>query len=98
MLSMDLISVPVVSDPIECDLEHLRAGAGNPGGSVSTDLNPFFRCLHGYGLCLWRLGKVSDAGKHFERMLWLNPSDDQGVRFLLDEVQKGVSWDESKLC
>jgi tetratricopeptide (TPR) repeat protein len=66
-----------------------------PWGLV--DNRPFFRCLHGYGLCLWRLGKVSDAGKHFERMLWLNPSDDLGVRFLLDEVQKGVSWDESKL-
>lgn len=66
-----------------------------PWGLV--DNRPFFRCLHGYALCLWRLGNVSDAGKHFERMLWLNPSDNQGVRFLLDDVKKGVSWDESRL-
>lgn len=63
-----------------------------PGGLL--DNRPFLGCLHGYGLCLWRLGKMSEAAKHFERMLWLNPSDEQGIRFLLEDVNRGASWDE----
>src|SRR5690606_32504848 len=55
---------------------------------------PFLRCLHGYGLCLWRFGKYSEALLAFERILSLNPNDNQGVRFHLDEVRHGRSWEE----
>jgi hypothetical protein len=48
---------------------------------------PFLRCMHGYGLCLSRLGRLKEAEEVFTRMLWLNPTDNQGVRFLLDEVK-----------
>lgn len=41
----------------------------------------FLRCLHGYGLCLWRLGRREEAQRVFERILALNPADHQGVRF-----------------
>jgi hypothetical protein len=58
---------------------------------------PYLRCLHGYGLCLWRLGKMEAAAQTFERMLWLNPADNQGARFLLEEVHSGRAWQESKL-
>ena|ERR1043165_6371833 len=30
-------------------------------------------------------------------MLWLNPSDKQGVRFLLSEVQAGGKWEPEEL-
>jgi hypothetical protein len=53
---------------------------------------PFLRCMHGFGLCLWRLGRFKDAACVFDRMLWLNPSDNQGVRFLIDEVRRRVAW------
>src|ERR1035438_110695 len=36
------------------------------------DNRPFLRCLHGYGLCLWRMGRFDEAYHVFERMLWLN--------------------------
>jgi hypothetical protein len=49
---------------------------------------PFLRCMHGYGLCLSRLGRLKEAEEVFTRMLWLNPSDNQGVRFLLGEVKE----------
>jgi hypothetical protein len=55
----------------------------------NIDNRPFLRCLHGYGLCLSRLGRVEEAEKVFTRMLWLNPTDNQGVRFLLGESKKG---------
>ncbi len=52
------------------------------------DNRPFLRCMHGYGLCLSRLGRVEEAEKIFARMLWFNPSDNQGVRFLLAEIKE----------
>ena len=51
------------------------------------DNRPFLRCLHGYGLSLWRLGRFDDAERVFDRMLWLNPADNQGVRSLIEDVR-----------
>jgi hypothetical protein len=59
-----------------------------------TDNRPFLRCLHGYGLCLWRFNRFRDAEKLFTRMLWLNPTDNQGVRGELDEVKRREVWDD----
>lgn len=44
----------------------------------------FLRCMHGYGLCLWRLGDFAAAKAVFERMLSFNPND----------VRHGRSWEE----
>lgn len=59
---------------------------------MMIDNRPFLRCLHGYGLCLWVLRRKAEALAVFERMLWLNPNDNQGIRFLLEDVQRGVPW------
>jgi hypothetical protein len=58
------------------------------------DNRPFLRCMHGFGLCLWRLGRFEEAGGIFDRMLWLNPSDNQGVRFLIHEVRDRTAWED----
>ncbi len=58
------------------------------------DNRPFLRCMHGYGLCLWRLGCFDEAERIFDQMLWLNPSDNQGMRFLIDEVKAKRSWED----
>lgn len=58
------------------------------------DNRPFLRCVHGYGLCLWRLGRFDEAEHIFQQMLWLNPSDNQGVRFLIDEVKEKTAWED----
>lgn len=55
---------------------------------------PYLRCLHGYGLCLWRLRRLSEATQVFERILSLNPTDNQGVRFCLHDLQHGRSWED----
>jgi tetratricopeptide (TPR) repeat protein len=60
----------------------------------NIDNRPFLRCMHGYGLSLWRLKRFKEAAKIFERMLWLNPSDNQGIRFLIDDVKKRKTWHE----
>lgn len=58
------------------------------------DNRPFLRCLHGTGLCAWRLGDIRTAKAVFTKMLWLNPSDNQGARFNLAAVKAGKTWEE----
>jgi hypothetical protein len=53
---------------------------------------PFLRCLHGQGLCLWRLERFGDASRVFERLLWLNPRDNQGARLLIEAVTSQRAW------
>ena len=65
-----------------------------PWGYVHN--RPFLRCLGGYGLCLWRFGRMRDAEKVFTRMLWLNPTDNQGARFNLYNVKEGNAWREDE--
>lgn len=56
------------------------------------DNRPFLRCLQGYGLCLWRLGQFEEAERVFDQLLWLNPTDNLGVRFLLRPVRRREKW------
>jgi hypothetical protein len=58
------------------------------------DNRPFLRCMHGFGLCLWRRERFEEAERVFERMLWLNPTDNQGIRFLIDDVRARSAWSE----
>lgn len=58
---------------------------------------PYLRCLHGYGLCLWRLGRYMEAQQTFERILSLNPNDNQGVRACWDDVRTGRAWEADML-
>ena len=44
--------------------------------------------------CLWRMGQLPQAQQVFERILSLNPNDNQGARFCRDDVGSGRSWDE----
>jgi tetratricopeptide (TPR) repeat protein len=61
-----------------------------------VDNRPYLRCMYGYGLCLWRLDRYDEAERVFEKMLWLNPSDNQGVRFLIEDVRAGKAWEENR--
>ena len=60
------------------------------------DNRPFLRALHGYGLCLWRLGQPENALAVFERILSLNPADNQGVRFCWNDIRNGHPWRSEK--
>jgi hypothetical protein len=71
-------------------------GAGFDGVLLwgMIDNRPFLRCLHGLGLALWALKRNTEALAVFERMLRLNPSDNQGVRFMLGPVADGKSREQ----
>ena len=63
-------------------------------GRIDSDCietRPFLRCMQGYGLCLWRQDRFTEAERLFNRLLWLNPSDNQGIRFLIDDVRAGTA-------
>jgi len=51
------------------------------------DNRPYLGCLQGKGICLWRTGRFEEAQALFEKMLWLSPSDNQGIRFILPDVR-----------
>lgn len=74
----------------------LSLGDGFDGVLLWGHINnrPFLRCMHGYGLCLWRMGRFDEAGRVFERMLWFNPPDNQGIRFLIEHVRARKRWEE----
>ncbi len=65
-----------------------------PWGLINN--RPFSRCLHGLGLCYYRQKKPTDALSTFTKMLWLNPSDNQGARFLVNDLVSGLSWEKSQ--
>lgn len=86
-------------------LRHYEMGTTIGGASLGKDFDgvlawglidnrPFLRCLHGVGLCAWRLGDLRVAKAVFTKMLWLNPSDNQGARFNLAAVEAGKTWEE----
>lgn len=86
-------------------LRHYAVGVGIGALSLAPDFagvlpwglfdnRPFLRCMLGLGLSLWKLGHAREAANVFGRMLWLNPSDEQGVRFNLAAVERGWSWEE----
>jgi tetratricopeptide (TPR) repeat protein len=81
----------------------LRIGELSLGGDFDgllpwghIDNRPFLRCMHGFGLCLWRLGRFAEARRVFDRLLWLNPSDNQGVRFPIDDVRARRVWEDRR--
>jgi tetratricopeptide (TPR) repeat protein len=60
------------------------------------DNRPFLRCMRGFGLCLWRLEQFEEAERVFDRLLWLNPADNQGVRFNIASVRERRIWEENE--
>jgi len=52
--------------------------------------------VEGYGLCLWRMGRFREAEDVIDRILRLNPPDNQCVRFLLPDIRAGKAWEENR--
>ena len=63
-------------------------------GMIET--RPYMRALYGYAGNLRELGNYEEAVEVFERMLHLNPNDNQGIRYELVECYLSLK-DEAKL-
>lgn len=49
--------------------------------------------MYGYGLSLWRIGRFEEAERVFDRLLWLNPLDSQGVHSVIGHVRARKAWE-----
>jgi hypothetical protein len=58
---------------------------------VGIDNRPFLRSMHDFGLCLC----LQEVWRIVDRMLWPNPSDNQGVPFLIDWVRAKAKWEDT---
>jgi len=38
----------------------------------------------------------TDLERVFGRMLWLNPTDNQGARFLIDDLRARTAWEDRR--
>jgi tetratricopeptide (TPR) repeat protein len=68
--------------------ETFEEEAGYFWGILET--RPYMRARQGLAVCLWELGEREEAIEHYREMLYLNPGDNQGIRYelagyLLDE-------------
>lgn len=61
---------------------------------ILVDNRPFLRCLKGFGLSLWSLGRFREAAEVFERGLRLDPMDSLGGRFCLQAVRSGTARED----
>ena len=61
-----------------------RQAAGKFWGIMET--RPYMRARLGLAECLWEAGSKEEALGHLRDLLRLNPSDNQGVRYILAQV------------
>jgi len=55
---------------------------------------PYLRALHGLVLLQWRKNEFEKAAATACKMLRLNPSDNHGIRFIIDEIKNHSPWTE----
>lgn len=66
--------------------------AGHFWGILET--RPYMRARAGLARCLWESGKRDEALVHYRDMLRLNPSDNQGLRYVLASCLLDLGRDE----
>jgi tetratricopeptide (TPR) repeat protein len=57
---------------------------------------PFLRAIHGLCLCEWRTKNFKKAEELAELLLKICPSDNLGVRFIIDEIKQRKEWEEDE--
>lgn len=55
----------------------------SPAWWTDRETRPVLRALYGRAMTLWHQGQHSPAADQFERLLEINPRDNQGVRFFI---------------
>ena len=69
-----------------------REAVGHFWGVLPT--RPYMRARHGLAQSLWVLGRRAEAVEHYQEMLRLNPTDNQGVRYNLAACLIEIGRDE----
>jgi hypothetical protein len=64
--------------------------------SDAVEFGSFLRALHGLAIWLWRLRLYRSAETTLLNMVWLNPDDNQGARFVLPDVRSRRRWEDRR--
>ena len=57
------------------------------------DNRSYMRAIQGLGLIYWRENEIEGAKNLFKLLLTLNPNDNQGIRYCMAAIYKGVTWE-----
>ena len=68
------------------DREQRRWHGEHPEWWSDLETRPYLRALYGHAMTEWQQGRFSQTAADLQRLLTLNPSDNQGVRFLIPLV------------
>ena len=55
---------------------------------------PILQAIQGLALIHWREYEIEEAKKLFVFLLKLNPNDNQGIRYCLSAIYKGLTWED----
>jgi tetratricopeptide (TPR) repeat protein len=66
--------------------EERRWRNDTPEWWVDPETRPYLRSLYGRAMTEWHQGRFAETAKDLQRLLHLNPTDNQGVRFLIPLV------------
>lgn len=72
--------------------DYFEENAGHFWGLLET--RPFMRAMEGKASCLWRIGRREESLEIYHEMLHLNPSDNQGIRYLLTDLLLTMNRDD----
>ena len=67
-------------------LEERRWRGETPEWWADTETRPYLRALYGRAMAEWQQGRFEQTAADLKRILQLNPTDNQGVRFLIPLV------------
>lgn len=59
-----------------------------------TENRQYLRAMHGLGLIFWRKNNFEEAKRLFSLMLKINKNDNQGIRYCMAAILKGLTWEE----
>ncbi len=66
--------------------EERRWQSETPDWWTDPETRPYLRALYGHAMTEWQQGRFAHTSDYLQRLLTLNPIDNQGVRFLLPLV------------
>ena len=55
---------------------------------------PYLRAIQGLALVFWREYEIEKAKELFNLLINLNPEDNQGIRYCLAAIYKGLTWND----
>jgi len=55
---------------------------------------PYMIAIQSLGLINWRENNIKDAKEFFKLLLDMNPNDNQGIRYCMAFIYKGLTWDD----